>query len=120
MSWYRKRFGKSIDPNTHVIPVLHALQGHPEAGALWEKMIVGILVDELKFKATTHERNLYTGKIDGETVLVCRQVDDFAVGSTTQATAEKLIAFLINKRVSTTSEGIGTKYNGVDILQTRD
>jgi len=119
VSWYKKRFGKTIDPHTHVIPVLHALQGHPEAGALWERMIVGILVDELKFKATTHERNLYTGKIDGETVLVCRQVDDFAVGSVKQATAEKLIA-MINKRVSTTSEGIGTKYNGVDILQTRD
>jgi hypothetical protein len=42
-SWYRKRFGADVDPRTHVIPVHKALQGHPEAGALWERMIVGIL-----------------------------------------------------------------------------
>jgi len=118
-SWYLKRHGTVLNRRTHVIPVLHALQGHPEAGALWEKMIVGILVDELKFQATTHERNLYRGTLDGEDVLICRQVDDFAVGSRTTATAEKLIS-LINRRVTTKSLGVGTKYNGVDILQTRD
>ena len=35
-------------------------------------MIVGILEgDELQFKSTTHERNLYRGEIDSELVLVC-------------------------------------------------
>ena len=38
-SWYQKRFGKTIDCRTHVIPLQKALQGHPEAGALWEKMM---------------------------------------------------------------------------------
>ena len=42
-SWYCKCFGKDMDPHMHVVPVEKALQGHPEAGALWEKMIVGIL-----------------------------------------------------------------------------
>jgi hypothetical protein len=61
-SWHRKRFGTDIDPDTYVIPLECALQGHPEAGALWEKMIVSILEgDELKFKSTTHELNLYRG-----------------------------------------------------------
>jgi hypothetical protein len=125
-SWYKKRFGKDEDPRTHVIPVNKALQGHPEAGVLWETMIVGIL-DGLGFQSTTHERNLYRGEIDGELVLVCRQVDDFAVASRTNAAANKLIA-MINEKVTTDNQGIGvegssgvaSRYNGVDIHQTRD
>ena len=69
-SWYKKRFGKDVDPRTHVIPVLKALQGHPEAGALWEKMINAILVDIFGFQATMHERNLYRGRVDGKDVLI--------------------------------------------------
>ena len=39
-------------------------RGHPEAGTLWEKMIVGILEGlELGFTSTTHEHNLYQGKM---------------------------------------------------------
>ena len=81
-SWYHKCFGTDIDPHTHVIPVEHAIQGHPEAGVLWEKMIIGILEgDELGFTSMTHECNLYHGEIDGELVLVCHQIDDFAIAS---------------------------------------
>jgi len=32
--WYLKKFGEDIDPDKYVIPLGHALQGHPEAGAL--------------------------------------------------------------------------------------
>jgi hypothetical protein len=70
---------------------------------------------------------LYIGTIDGERVLVCRQVDDFAIASKSRAAAEKLIA-VINKHVTTESQGLGhetpygisNRYNGVDIHQTRD
>ena len=90
--WYQKRHNKDIDPSKYVIPLEHALQGHPEAGALWEKMIVGILEGpELGFMSTTHEHNLYCGKIDGEIILVCHQVDDFAIASKDPSTPEKLI-----------------------------
>jgi hypothetical protein len=127
-SWYHKRHGVDLDPNTHVVPLHRAMQGHPEAGALWESMIVGILEGkELGFKSTTHERNLYRGKIDGEEVLVCRMVDDFAIASKTTAAAEKLVA-IIDKHATTgskgtgiaTSQGLHLRYNGVDIHQTRD
>jgi hypothetical protein len=127
-SWYKKRHNKDIDPAKFVIPLERALQGHPEAGALWEKMIVGILEGpELGFTSTTHERNLYRGKIDGELILVCRQVDDFAIATKNTSTAEKLIA-IINRHATTSSKGIGTpsdqgirmRYNGLDVHQTRD
>jgi len=35
-SWYRKCYNEDIDPAMHVVPLHKALQGHPEAGALWE------------------------------------------------------------------------------------
>jgi hypothetical protein len=61
------RHGKDIDRSL-VLPVLKALQGHPEAGALWEKHINKIL-DDLDIVYTTHERSIYQGKIDGKVVL---------------------------------------------------
>jgi hypothetical protein len=91
-------------------------------------MIVGVLEgDELGFKSTTHERNLYIGMIDGEHVLICRQVDDFAIASKSRATAEKLIA-VINMHATTETQGLGhetphsvsNQYNSVNIHQTRD
>ena len=128
-SWYQKRFPDAppLDRKRMVVPVGRALQGHPEAGKLWEKMIVGILKKELGFVSTSHERNLYRGEIDGNMVLVCRQVDDFAIGCKVTASSEKLVE-LINKRVTTTSEGMGKKtewglhlkYNGMDVYQTAD
>ena len=55
-------------------------------------MIVGVLEGpELGFTSTTHERNLYHGKIDGEIICVCCQVDDFAIATKDPSTAEKLI-----------------------------
>ena len=82
-------------------------------------MIVGILEDELGFRSTIHERNLYRGEIDGELLLVCRQVDDFAIAVKNPKTADILIN-KINECVTTQNKGLGTKYNGVDLLQTRD
>jgi hypothetical protein len=45
--------------------VLTALQGHSEAGALWEKHINKILV-YLDIVYATYERSIYRGKIDEE------------------------------------------------------
>lgn len=55
--WYFNTFGQTVD-RKKVLRVLHALQGHPEAGALWESYIVSILTD-IGFKCTSHECNLY-------------------------------------------------------------
>jgi hypothetical protein len=118
-----KRLGKDIDRNKYVIPLSRALQGHLEAGALWEQMVNSILKDpELGFKATTHGHNIYHGVVCGETVYICCQVDDFSIASDTHATADHIIS-VVNSHATTTSQGIGetTKhrehccYNGVDI-----
>lgn len=80
--WYAWKYGVDIDRNL-VLPVLHALQGHPESGRLWEEHINPILKD-LGFTHTAHDRSIYSATIDGQFVLLLRQVDDFALASPTR------------------------------------
>ena len=47
VDWYKKRTGVTLERDL-VMPVLRALQGHPEAAKLWEAHISGIL-SELGF-----------------------------------------------------------------------
>jgi hypothetical protein len=65
--WTEHKKGEPI-PEGYVLPVNHALQGHPEAPRLWEKHIVKIL-DELLFKLTTHIKCIYQNTINGKKVL---------------------------------------------------
>ena len=123
--WYLRRFGIKLDRRKQVIPLYKALQGFPEAGALWERMINDILLNKMGFRLTTHERNLYIGEIDGQEVLVCRQVDDFASGAACEATAKKFMDILRSHVESEyhgmgipSAKGVYERYNGVDVYQT--
>ncbi len=69
--WYYRKFGVKLNCLKEVLPLHKALQGHPKAGALWEHMILDILINKLGFKTTTHERSLYVVTITGCEVLVC-------------------------------------------------
>jgi len=125
--WYLHRFGRKLDRLKEVIPLFKALQGHPEAGVLWERLITDILINKMKFRNAPHERNIYSGVINGQEVLACRQVDDFAVGALDPSTC-KLFIEEIRKHVEAeyaamgmeTSQGVYQRYNGIDIIQTRD
>ena len=79
-NWWVNHLKREPIPLGYVIPIKHALQGHKRAPRLWDKHISKIIIDEMGFKATTHEPCLYY-KHDGVDglVLICRQVDDFAV-----------------------------------------
>jgi Reverse transcriptase (RNA-dependent DNA polymerase) len=115
--WYRARHGKDLD-RRQVLPVLHALQGHPESGHLWERLIDDLLCG-LGLTSTTHERNLYRGFVEGSDVLLCRQVDDLAIG-TCSPVAYDYITDAIGKRIELTKLGLLERFNGVDIRQTRE
>jgi hypothetical protein len=101
-----------------VLPELNALQGHPEAGALWEKHINKIL-DDIDTVFTIHERSIYRGKIDGKVVLLYRRADDIAVACSDPAAAQGLIDW-IGKVVDLESQGIFSSFNGIDIYQRRE
>jgi hypothetical protein len=62
-----------------VLPVLKASLELPDADALWEKYIYKIL-DDLDIVYTTRERSIYRATIDGKVALLCRQVDNIAIG----------------------------------------
>jgi hypothetical protein len=125
--WYFKRHGKHIDPSKYAIPVTGAIQGHPKAGRLLQDHIVSFLTGpKLNFTTTGHERNLYHGIFQGKLILICRQVNDFAIVLTSTATAKELIK-VIHLHVITSSNGIGVAtafgisnwYNGLDVHRTR-
>jgi hypothetical protein len=124
--WYYDKYDIRLERGL-VLPVLHALQGHPEAARLWEEHINIILKDpEFGFQATTHERNIYHATIKDVPVLLCRQVDDFSI-----ATPDPEIARYIYDRIgkklqlpgeteaSFVDEGLVESFNGVDVLQTQ-
>ncbi|KAG7369542.1 reverse transcriptase RNA-dependent DNA polymerase [Nitzschia inconspicua] len=125
--WYKARFGITLDRNM-VLPVLHALQGHPESGRLWETYINKILsLPELSFKTTTHDRTIYSGVFEGEPILLLRQVDDFALACRRESTAKAVYDF-IGTALQQPNEaqppftylGLLSDYNGVDVHQTAD
>jgi hypothetical protein len=61
--WWRAK-GRGEIPAGTVIPVMRAMQGHPESPRLWEKWCDN-MVKTLKFKPTTHEPCLYFGYLRG-------------------------------------------------------
>ena len=118
--WWKSK-GKPEIPKNHVLPVNHALQGHPESPRLWSKLIDGIIRNHVGLKPTTHEPCLYTGEIDGIKVYLLRQVDDFAVAAADIKIANKVIQKISQKlSVPMHNLGILTRFNGVDIHQGQD
>jgi deoxyuridine 5'-triphosphate nucleotidohydrolase len=119
--WWTDHLGyPPIPPDHKVVQVRNAIQGHPESPRLWEKHIDRIL-RELGFKPTRHEPCLYRATIDGKMVLFLRQVDDFAIAATNATTVDRLIDQINEQlRMPMKNLGIITRFNGIDIEQTRD
>ena len=118
--WWEAK-GRDPIPPGHVLPVQHALQGHPESPRLWAQMIDKIIRTHVGLQPCRHEPCLYHGIVDGELVLFLRQVDDFAVTCSDTVISDKVID-LISAHLSAPMKKLGvvTRYNGVDINQTSD
>jgi hypothetical protein len=58
--WYKLRFGITIPPG-HVVPIFTPLQGHPDAGEVWQAKVNLVLLS-FGLISTTHEPCLYCGK----------------------------------------------------------
>ena len=124
--WYYNKYKVKLD-RSKVLPVNHALQGHPESGRLWDEHINKILAsDQLGFKSTTHDKTIYQTSFKGQRVLLLRQVDDFAISCTHESTAKEIFS-IIGKLLQLPGEpdppfkylGLLTEFNGVTITQTR-
>ena len=129
-TWYKNKFNKKIDRRM-VLPVYHALQGHPESGKQWMHMIDSILINKMGFHTTTHDRCIYRRVLkNGSVQLLLRQVDDFLLACESKEIAENIfqdignaIRFPSEERDGITPFeflGVVKDYNGVDIKQTKD
>jgi hypothetical protein len=120
-NWWEHCLGRSPIPRGHVLKVNKALQGHPEAPRLWHKHIDKILTQELGFTATTHETCLYQKKVDGDIILLLRQVDDFSIASQNPTHCEQVRKDIESRMKNPLNDlGVIKRFNGIDILQTRD
>ena len=75
--WYKDNYGVDLSKR-QVLPVQHALQGHPEIGKMWMHMIDNILIKELGFRTTTHDFCIYLQEQNGSKQLLLQQIDAFA------------------------------------------
>ena len=78
--WWEEWLKKDRLPKDAVIPIKHALQGHPESPRLWDKYISKILINDFEFKSCTHESCLYYKmEKDNNLTLIVRVVDDLII-----------------------------------------
>jgi hypothetical protein len=107
-------------PPGDVIPVLSAMQGHPESPRLLEKH-ADVILRELGLKPTVHEPCLYSGTVDGKQIVFMRQVDNFAIAAPDERTSDILLDMIDEKQSNPLKrKGLLDMYNGIDILQTKD
>jgi hypothetical protein len=96
--WWNNHFKQPAIPPGHIIPVLKAMQGHPESPRLWEKHADKILC-ELGLVPTVHEPCLYSGSFNGKRIFFLQQVDDCAIAAPDAKTSDMLMD-LTDKKLS--------------------
>ena len=107
-------------PPGAVIPVLSAMQGHPESPRLWEKH-ADLILRDIGLTPTVHEPCLYSGIVEGKRVILKRQVDDFAIAAPDERTSNILLDQIDEAlSIPMKRQGYLDMYNGVDVTQTRD
>jgi hypothetical protein len=103
-----------------VIPILLAMQGHPELPWLWEKHADAILRD-LGLTPMVHKPCLYSGMVYGKGVIFKRQVDNFAIAAPDKWTANILLDMIDDcLSIPMKQQGYLDMYNGINVVQTWD
>jgi hypothetical protein len=117
--WWTKHLKRNPIQEGQIIPVLSAMQGHPELPRLWEKHADKILRG-IGLMPTVHEPCLYSGTFDGNRALFMQQVDNFAIATPDSCTAD-IVMDLIDEKLTILikRQGYLDMYNGVDIIQTQ-
>jgi hypothetical protein len=77
----------------NMVPVLSAMQGHPESPCLWEKHTAVILCN-LGLIPRVHEPCLYLGTVDGKCIIFKCQVKYFAIAAPNNCISDILLDML--------------------------
>ena len=113
LDWWINHKKRPPIPHGHAIPILSAMQGHPESPRLWEKHADAIL-REIGLEPTTHKPCLYTGNIHGNRVIFLRQVADFAIATSDPKTADILLDMLDERlSIPIKRQGYLDMFNGI-------
>ncbi len=95
------------------------MQGHPESPHLWEKHANAILCN-IGLTPTVHEPCLYSGVIGGKWIIFKHQVDNFAIATPNERTANILLDMLDKKlTMPIKQQDLLDMFNGVDATQTK-
>ena len=97
---------------------------------MWMKLIDWIPIKDLRFETTTKDCYIYIKKIEGHTLLLLRQVDDFCYACNDEQDT-KNIYNLIGTKIQSKSERekgdiplqclcLVQDYNGTDLIQTKN
>jgi hypothetical protein len=96
------------------------MQGHPELPRLWEKHADAIIC-RISLTPTTHEPCLYSGIVAGKRVVFKHQVDNFAITTADEKTADILLDLIDDKlSIPLKRQGLLDMFNGINVTQTRD
>ena len=124
-SWLAHRFGISAEEmRGKCIPCFKALQGHPEGGKLFEVWI-NEKATKLGWTQTTHEPSLYYRYVEGELMLMTRQVDDLLISCAKKELITRAFSELKNEGVRLHEDPLAFQglspnftFNGLEIEQT--
>lgn len=115
--WYLARHGRKVPPGAYV-ELLSSIQGHPDAGANWQKKVNKALSDEA-WTSSFHDPCLYHRHIQGADQYLVRQVDDM-LAAVSSHDAYRALAKELEIKINLVTSNEPTKYfNGMQIEQTR-
>lgn len=110
-TWWVEHLGNEPLAANDVIPIRHAIQGHPSSPRLWDKYITKLLIEEMVFQNCVHEPCLYykfsSDDDDADITLILRQVDDFLVAHKDAAECDQ-IGDLIQSKMTFPLNTFGT------------
>ena len=112
-------FGNEPLERDDIIPIRHALEGHPESSRLLDKYILKILIKDFKFKACIHQSCLYYKMDDDNNLsLIVQVVDDLVICNKDIKVCDQW-ANKLQEKMTFPLNSLSTvrKFNGVDIDQ---
>ena len=116
--WYLLRFNIKLNIGD-CVPILKALQGHPEAGKWWSDLVNKHLA-ELGFVVAHTEPSIYLQKKDGIfiNVFLLRQVDDILLSVPSISTGMKIFQQLAERVQLKYNDEPAKLFYATDIIQT--
>jgi hypothetical protein len=117
-SWYRDRLGIEL-PMSTCVPILKAMQGHPEAGNWWSKHFDASCAAPLRLVPAFTEPTMYrhNDALCSGPTLVLRQVDEILCGAAAATYRDAIMDGIAAKVSFVGSKALTTLFYATDLKQ---